>query len=116
LLTQREADDLYLQHAPISGQGAEASSHFEPRAKESFEIVAKIAYPNDGRIGIPNAGPVDCAMVAEAPVLPAGYVSSAHRIADRQLILPGYRMADSLRIDWSRSREASVERIGRTQS
>jgi hypothetical protein len=50
---------------------------FESWAKESFEIAAKIAYRNGGRIGIPRGGSMDCAMVAAAPVLPAGYVVNA---------------------------------------
>jgi hypothetical protein len=66
-------------------------------AKESFEIATKIAYRNDGRIGIPRGGNMDCAMVVEAPVLPVGYVVSASRIADRRMILAGYRLADFLR-------------------
>jgi len=36
-------------------------------------------------------------MVAVAPVLPMGYVVSASRIADRRIILAGYRLADLLR-------------------
>jgi hypothetical protein len=39
---------------------------------------------------------MDCTMVAAAPVLPAGYVVSASRIADRRMILAGYRLADLL--------------------
>ena len=35
-------------------------------------------------------------MVAAAPVLPAGYVVSVRRIADRRMILTGYRLADLL--------------------
>jgi hypothetical protein len=35
-------------------------------------------------------------MVAAAPVLPVGYVVSASRIADRRMILAGYRLADGL--------------------
>jgi len=35
-------------------------------------------------------------MVTTAPVLPAGYVSIAKRIADRRIILAGYRLADLL--------------------
>jgi hypothetical protein len=31
-----------------------------------------------------------------APVLPVGYVVSANRIADRRMILAGYRLADLL--------------------
>jgi hypothetical protein len=71
-----------------------ASTPFESWAKESFEIAAKIAYRNGGRIGTPKGGNKDCSMVAAAPVLPAGYVVSASRIADRRMILTGYRLAD----------------------
>jgi hypothetical protein len=57
----------------------------------------KIAHRNGGRIGIPKGGAMDCTMVAAAPVLPAGYVVSATQIADRTMILVGYRLADLLR-------------------
>ena len=73
------------------------SRFFESWAKESFEIATRIAYRNCGRIGIPKAGAMDCAMVAAAPVLPVGYVASANRIADRRMILAGFRLADLLR-------------------
>jgi len=39
---------------------------------------------------------MDCAMVAAAPVLPAATVVNASRIADRRVILAGYRVADLL--------------------
>jgi hypothetical protein len=39
---------------------------------------------------------MDCAMMATAPVLPVGYVVNATRIADRRMILAGYRLADLL--------------------
>jgi hypothetical protein len=64
--------------------------------KESYEIATKIAYRNGGRIGIPKAVVMDCAMVAAAPVLPAGYVVNASWIADRRMILAGYRLAGLL--------------------
>jgi hypothetical protein len=73
-----------------------ASTDFESWAKESFEIGAKFAYQNDGRIGVPKGGNKDCTMVAAAPVLPVGYLVSASRIADRRMILTGYRLADLL--------------------
>jgi len=73
-----------------------ASTDFESWAKESFEIAIKIAYRNGGRIGIPRAGSMDCTMVSAVPVLPAEYVVSASRIADRRIILVGYRLADLL--------------------
>ena len=46
--------------------------------------------------GIPKVGSMDCTMLAVAPVLAAGYVVSASRIADRRMILAGYRLADLL--------------------
>jgi hypothetical protein len=73
-----------------------ASTNFESWAKESFEIATKIAYRNGGRIGIQRGGNMDCTMVAAAPVLPVGYVVSVSRIADRRIILAGYRLADLL--------------------
>ena len=69
---------------------------FESWGKESFEIATKIAYRNDGRLGSPKGGNKDCRDVQAAPVLPVGYVASARRIADRRLILAGYRLADLL--------------------
>jgi S1/P1 Nuclease len=74
------------------------NTNFESWAKESNEIATKIAYRNDGRIGIPRHGAMDCAMVATAPVLPVDYVVSASQIADRRMMmLVGYRLADLLR-------------------
>jgi hypothetical protein len=75
---------------------ATLKADFEPWAKQSFEIATKIAYRNDGRIGSPRGGNMDCAMMATAPVLPVGYVVNATRIADRRMILAGYRLADLL--------------------
>jgi hypothetical protein len=69
------------------------NTDFESWAKESFEIATKFAYRNGERIGIPKGGNMDCTMVAAAPVLPAGYVVNASRIADRRIMLAGYRLA-----------------------
>ena len=65
--------------------------------KEGYEIATKIADCNGGQIGIPKGGNKDCTVAAAAPVLPAGYVVSASRIADRRMILAGYRLADLLK-------------------
>ena len=73
-----------------------ANTNFESWAKESYEIATKFAYRNDGRIGIPRGGNMDCREVQAAPLLPAGYVVSSSRIADRRMILAGYRLADML--------------------
>jgi hypothetical protein len=72
------------------------STEFESWAKESFEIATKIVYRNDGRIGISKGGNMDSATVTTAPLLPAGYVVSASRIANRRIVLAGYRVADLL--------------------
>jgi hypothetical protein len=65
-------------------------------AKESFEIAMKFAYRDGGLIGSPRAGNKDYTTVAAAPVLPVGYLVNARRIADRRMILAGYRLADLL--------------------
>ena len=62
--------------------------------KESLEIAVKIAYRNSGPIGTPKPGNKDCRAVKAAAVLPAGYVKSASLIADRRIILAGYRLSD----------------------
>jgi hypothetical protein len=66
------------------------------RSWRSYEVVTKLTYRNDRQIGIPKGGAIGCAMLAAATVLPAGYVISASRIADRRIILVGYRLADVL--------------------
>jgi len=73
-----------------------ASTDFEAWAKESYEIATKIAYRNGGLSGAPRDGNKNCQTVATAPVLPVGYVVSASRIADRRMILAGYRLAHLL--------------------
>ena len=72
------------------------STDFESWAKESFEIATKIAYRNGGLIGSPRGANMDCTMVAAGPALPVGYAINARRIADRRMILAGYRLADLL--------------------
>ena len=74
-----------------------ASTDFESWAKESYEIATKIAYLNGGLIGAPRNGSKDCSTVIASPVLPIGYVVNARRIADRRMILAGYRLVDLLK-------------------
>jgi hypothetical protein len=96
-LLRNEATALHNRQEFQRGQLTElANTDFESWAKESFEIAKKFAYCNGGQIGIPKAGAMDCAMVAAVPVLPMGYVVSASQIADRRMILAGYRLADLL--------------------
>jgi len=73
-----------------------ASTDFESWAKESYEIASKIAYQNGRLIGAPRSVNEDCSMLTMAPVLPVVYIAIAKRIADRRIILAGYRLADLL--------------------
>ena len=73
-----------------------ANTDFESWAKESYEIATKTAYQNGRLIGAPKAGNRDCTTLTTAPVLPMGYVINASRIADRRIILTGYRLAGLL--------------------
>jgi hypothetical protein len=72
------------------------STNADAWAKESFEIAPKFAYQNGALVRSPRGGNRNCTNVAAAPVLPVGYVVSARRIADRRMILAGYRLADVL--------------------
>jgi hypothetical protein len=60
------------------------------------EIIEKTRGEQGGRIESPRGSNMDCTIVAAAPVLPEGFVFSARRIADRRIILVGYRLADLL--------------------
>jgi hypothetical protein len=62
-------------------------------AKESFEIATKIAYQNGAFRGTPKGQQKDCRHVTDAAVLPNGYVAIARKIADRRMMLAGYRLA-----------------------
>ena len=73
------------------------NTDFESWAKESFHIATKIAYQNGGLRGSPRGGNKNCTTVEAAPVLPVGYVVNARRIADRRIVLAGYRLADLIR-------------------
>jgi hypothetical protein len=67
----------------------------EAWAKESFEIATKIAYQNGAFRGTPKGQRKECREVTDAAVLPAGYAAISRKIADRQMMLSGYRLAFS---------------------
>ena len=73
-----------------------AVTALEAWAKESFEIAKKIAYQNGALHGTPKGNRRDCREVTDAAVLPDGYARVARKIADRRMILSGYRLADLL--------------------
>jgi S1/P1 Nuclease len=68
----------------------------EAWAKESFEIATKIGYQNGALRGTPKAQRRGCPEVSDAAVLPTRYVQLARKIADRRMVLAGYRLADLL--------------------
>jgi len=70
----------------------------EAWAKESFEIATKIAYQNGALRGTPKGQRKDCREVTDAAVLPNGYANIARKIADRRMMLAGYRLADRLQL------------------
>ena len=74
-----------------------ATSDFESWADESFEIATKISYQNGAVPGTPKGDHKNCAEIADASLLPAGYARIAGRIADRRIMLAGYRLAEMLK-------------------
>jgi hypothetical protein len=73
------------------------TNEFDSWAKESLEIAIKIAYQNGVVPGTPKANRRTCNEVEDAATLSTGYVRITRRIADRRIILAGYRLADLLR-------------------
>ena len=81
---------------PKSGLTELATVEPQAWAKESFEIATKIAY-QDGKLrGTPKGQHRDCREVTEAAVLPPGYTLVAKHIAERRIMLSGYRLAAAL--------------------
>jgi hypothetical protein len=85
--------------AKVAAGGGGKSLSGAPRKRHVVGLVETI---NGGLIGGPRDANKDCTKVAAALVLPVGYVVSASRIADRRIILTGYRLADLL--TWVRAR------------
>jgi hypothetical protein len=73
-----------------------ASIDYEAWVKESFEIATTITYQN-GAIGTPKGKLRECSELSDAKVLPIGYARVAGVIADRRIMLSGYRLADLLK-------------------
>jgi hypothetical protein len=56
---------------------------------ESFVLAKEVAYLNGKISGSPDRGP--------APVLPEGYTKKAKEVAERRIVLAGYRLADLMK-------------------
>jgi len=68
----------------------------EALVKESFEFAIKIAYQNGKLRGTPKGQRKECREGTDATVLPPGYTVIAKRVADRRIMLAGYRLATVL--------------------
>ena len=66
---------------------------FKDFAKKGYGFAF---FPEITKAALSLGGNIDCTMIAAAPILPVGYVVSASRIADRWVILAGYRLTDLL--------------------
>jgi S1/P1 Nuclease len=73
-----------------------AAGDFQTWGKESFDIAVKIAYQNGAIRGTPKGRHRDCGDVADAAIIPPYYATTAGGIADRRIVLAGYRLADVL--------------------
>jgi hypothetical protein len=66
-----------------------AEPAFDKWAAESFRLGKEVAYLNGELAGSPDRG--------DAPVLPAGYTKKAQAVAERRVVLAGYRLAELLK-------------------
>jgi hypothetical protein len=73
-----------------------ASSDPKAWAKESYDIAKMIAYMNGSLRGTPKGQRRDCSEINGAKILPAGYAAKAKDIAERRIVLAGYRLASLL--------------------
>jgi S1/P1 Nuclease len=73
-----------------------ASTDYEAWVKESLQIATTITYQY-GAIGTPMGERGQCSELSDAKLLPIGYAKVAGVIADRRIMLAGYRLADLLK-------------------
>ena len=81
---------------PRAGLTELTAAYPELWARESYEIATEIGYQNGALRGTPKGKRRDCREVTDADVLPTGYAAVARKIADRRMMLAGYRLADLL--------------------
>jgi hypothetical protein len=65
-------------------------------AQESYQAAKTVAYMNGSLRGTPKGERRDCSEIANAKILPAGYVAKAKDVAERRIALAGYRLASLL--------------------
>jgi hypothetical protein len=81
---------------PVSRLKELAISDPKTWAQESYEIAKMNAYMNGSLRGTPKGQARDCSEIAGAKILPAGYTEKAKDIAERRIVLAGYRLATLL--------------------
>ena len=74
-----------------------SATDYESWAKESVQIVTAITYQNGALTGAPRGDRSNCLEIVDAKALPNGYARVAGRIADRLIMLTGYRLTDLLK-------------------
>ena len=102
-LTQVRNTATLLRYRPEfskSQLGELSSTDYESWAKESFEIAAKFTYQNGAIPGTSRGKAKECRTVSNVKVLPSGYARAAGHIADRRIMLAGFRLADLLKRDF----------------
>jgi len=93
LIRDRKANDIVSLCKELKLSGS--SYYVEAKVKELTSAGLIVAVGNGSYEVADNWGKIQSALLA-APVLPVGYVVNASRIADRRMILAGYRLSDFL--------------------
>lgn len=75
-----------------------ASAEPKAWAKEGFEIATRIAHQNGALRGTPKGQRKECREVTDAAMLPTGYTAMARQIADRRIMLAGFRLIELLKV------------------
>lgn len=81
-----------------------AAKEFLAWAEESLELAKTVVYKGDGGFlkaaSIPAKAKIEFGLVSglDAPVLPEGYRKAAEAVAERRMVVAGYRTADQLRL------------------
>ncbi len=78
---------------PASSLRELASGDPKTWATESYELAKVNVYVNGNLRGTPKRQARDCSEVTNAKILPPGYTAKAKEIAERRIVLAGYRLA-----------------------
>ena len=65
--------------------------------QREFDVAVRVAYQNGELRRTPKAGKLDCGDIPDAALLPPGYAAAARTVAERRIMLAGYRFAHVLK-------------------